>query len=360
VALKRASAAPTEAACGSGEDDARHGLVVGLLRLAEDVRGDDVALVLADVGQRPDAGDVADRPQALARTQLRVDRDPAAVGLDANGLQADPGNARAPAGGDEQAVAAQLAAILELEDVVLTLAPRRGGVDAKEQLDAVATQDFGHGFPQRCGLAGEDVLAALDERHHAAEAAHGLGHLDADRPPAQDEQASRDGLHASHLTVAPEALELPQPRDGRNERLGAVRDDDLFRGVAHAVDLDHARPGEPAGAAQQVDARTRQPALRACVGVVRDHEVTPGKRRLDVDLRTRRRIARGLHRLARAQQRLRRDARPIGALAPDQLPLHEADAQAAFRERGGAVLARRAAADDNDVVVAAHQRAPSM
>ena len=37
----------------------------------------------------------------------------------------------------------------------------------------------------------------------------------------------------------------------------------------HAVDLDHARPGEPPGAAQQVDALARQPALLPGVGVVR-------------------------------------------------------------------------------------------
>ena len=63
------------------------------------------------------------------------------------------------------------------------------------------------------------------------------------------------------------------------------REDDVLGGVADAVDLDHARPGEPAGAAQQVDAGVRQPALLAGVGVVGDHEVPPGERRLDVDLR---------------------------------------------------------------------------
>ena len=59
-----------------------------------------------------------------------------------------------------------------------------------------------------------------------------------------------------------------------------------------------------------------------------------------------------VRRLAGPQQRLRRDARPVGALAADQLALDERDAQAAFGERAGAVLARRAAADDDDVVVA--------
>jgi hypothetical protein len=48
------------------------------------------------------------------------------------------------------------------------------------------------------------------------------------------------------------------------------------------------------------------------------------------------------------QQRLGRDARPVGALATDPLALDECDAQTALSERAGAVLARRAAADDDD------------
>ena len=80
---------------------------------------------------------------------------------------------------------------------------------------------------------------------------------------------------------------------------------------------------------------------------------------VDVDLRGRRRFVRGVHGLARAQQRLGRDARPVGALAADQLALDHRDAQAALGERAGAVLARRAAADDDDVVVAAHNGSSS-
>ncbi len=38
-------------------------------------------------------------------------------------------------------------------------------------------------------------------------------------------------------------------RDGRNDRIGAVREHHVVGGVAHAVDLDDARAGEPAGAA---------------------------------------------------------------------------------------------------------------
>ena len=134
VTLKVASPAPTEA-------------VVGLARLAEDVRRDDPALILPDVGQLPDAVDIADRPQALAHAQARVDGDSAAVGFDADGLQAEPIDARPSACGDEQPVAAQLPAVVELQDVALALAPRGVRVHAEGELNAVPAQDIGECLP---------------------------------------------------------------------------------------------------------------------------------------------------------------------------------------------------------------------
>ena len=50
--------------------------------------------------------------------------------------------------------------------------------------------------------------------------------------------------------------------------------------------------GQSASAAKQVDAVVGKPALLAGVGVVRDHEVAPGKRRVDVDLGARPRRSR--------------------------------------------------------------------
>ena len=56
-------------------------------------------------------------------------------------------------------------------------------------------------------------------------------------------------------------------------------------------------------------------------------------------------------RLRPAEQRLGRDARPVGALAADELAFDDGDAQPALGQRAGAVLARRAAAEHDDVVV---------
>jgi hypothetical protein len=70
-----------------------HGVVAGLARLAEDVRGDDLALVLADVGQQPQARGVADDPQAIGGAQPSVDGDAVLACRDADRLQAEPGGA---------------------------------------------------------------------------------------------------------------------------------------------------------------------------------------------------------------------------------------------------------------------------
>ncbi len=77
----------------------------------------------------------------------------------------------------------------------------------------------------------------------------------------------------------------------------------MLGGVGHTADLYHARPGEPAAAAQQVDARAGQEAHLPGVGIIGDHEVTPRQRRLDVGFRGGRGLARAIHRLAGAQQR---------------------------------------------------------
>ena len=324
-----------------GEDDTGHGLVVGLSRLAEDVGGDDVALVLADMGERPDPGHIADRPQSLAGAQVGVDRDPVAVRLDADRLQAEPVDAWAPAGGDEQAVAAQLAAVVELpgRSPRPRAAPRSqctpstSSTPSRRRASPSASPSGAGSRASTCSAL--SASATSPPRRRTAWAIS----TPTGPPPST---SRRRGM--AFMPVASRLVQTPSSsrRPGTGGMIGsaAVRQDDLLGGVAHAVDLDHARPGEPAGAAQQLDADARQPALLAGVGVVRDHEVTPGERGVDVDLGVGRGVAGGVHRLAGAQQRLGRDACPVGAFAPDELALDDGDAQAALGERAGAVLAR--------------------
>ena len=124
-----------------------------------------------------------------------------------------------------------------------------------------------------------------------------------------------------------------EARDGRHDRIGTIRQHDVLGGVAHTVDLDHARPSE-AGPCRAAGRCPPPPA--SAPGrrrVIRDHEVRH-LHGLGVDLGVRRGVARGMHRLAGAQQGLGRDARPV-ELAPDQLALDDRGAQSTLGQRTG-------------------------
>ena len=238
--------------------------------------------------ERPVTVDIADRPQAFGRAQVRVDRDPALIRLDAHRLQAEAVDARTPTGRDEQALAAQLAAV-DLQDVVLPATARRGGLGAEDELDAVPSQHLREGLAERRRLAAQQMSATLDEDDFTPEAADGLRHLHADRPAPEDQQAARNGLHPGRFAVRPDALELSKAGNRGHDRVGAVRDHDVVGAVTDAVDLHRTRSGEAAAATEQLDPLVGQPPLLPGVGVIGDHEIPPRKHRLDIDLRTRRR-----------------------------------------------------------------------
>ena len=162
-------------------------------------------------GQMPVTSPIAHSRSPARRYSSTAD--PARVGLDADRLQADPCHARAAPGRHQQPVAALLAAVPELQDVVLAVAARGGGVHPEHQLDAVPAQGLAERLAQRRGLAGEQAVGALDEHRLAAEAPHDLRELDARRPAAQHEQAARDGLHAGRLAGAPDARRAPAARE---------------------------------------------------------------------------------------------------------------------------------------------------
>jgi hypothetical protein len=66
-----------------------------------------------------------------------VDRDPAGVCLDAHRLEADPLDAWAPTGCHEQPVAPHFRSAVELQDVLVAVAPCGGRMHPEHQLDAV-------------------------------------------------------------------------------------------------------------------------------------------------------------------------------------------------------------------------------
>src|SRR3954449_2913169 len=112
-------------------------------------------------------------------------------------------------------VAAEVGTIVEPEDVVLAFSPSRRRAHAEDELDAFIAEDFAEGFPQRRGLAGEQVLGALYDCNLTAQATDGLGHLDTHRASAEHHQPARNGLHACHLAVGPDAVELAQSGNRR-------------------------------------------------------------------------------------------------------------------------------------------------
>src|SRR6185503_6028124 len=106
---------------------------------------------------------------------------------------------------------------------------------------------------ERRGLARQDAVRALDERDLTAEATHDLRQLRPDRAAAEHEQTPRDGGHRGRLAVRPDAVELAQAGNRRDDGVGAVREDDVVRGVPRAVDLHDAGSGEPPGTTQKCD-----------------------------------------------------------------------------------------------------------
>ena len=99
-----------------------------------------------------------------------------------------------------------------------------------------------------------------------------------------------------------------------------------------------------------------EPARLCGVVVAGHHEVAPGEGRLGASTppltasRAPGASRASCERLARTEQRLGGDARPVVALAAHQLALDDRHAQAAVGQQPGAVLPARARAHDHDVV----------
>ena len=80
--------------------------------------------------------------------------------VEADRLQAEAGDARAPARRHEQPVAAQLGAVGELQHELVALAPRGGGVAAEVQLDAVGGERLGDRLAERRRARGRAARSA--------------------------------------------------------------------------------------------------------------------------------------------------------------------------------------------------------
>jgi hypothetical protein len=146
------------------------------------------------------------------------------------------------------------------------------------------------------------MLRRLDERHLPTQATHNLCELDTSRSASEHDQPFGHSLHRGRLVRAPDTIELSQAGNRGDDRVSAIGKDDVVGGVPSVIDLDHSRPGEATAATQQGDPTVGQPLRSFGIGVVRDHEVAPIKRRLHIHLSASSSLACAVHRLPRTQQ----------------------------------------------------------
>lgn len=175
-------------------------------------------------------------------------------------------------------------------------------------------------------------------------------------------------LHRGRITAGPR-FDLPKPRDvGEQRRTPGAHghrvagDEDRVDPVVVGDD-DPLLPVQARVAADEVDLGLLKPLhLRIVVPLVGD-AVAAAQHRGDVEL-SGHRLLRAVHRLrspqrrGAAQQRLGRHARPVRALAADQLLLDDDRRQAPLYRAVGDVLAHRPGTDDHDVVLAGDLHGP--
>ena len=274
------------------------------------------------------------------------------VRLDTDRLEPDPFDTRTTAGRHEQSLSSYRGPVREPQDVVAAVARGLRGLDSEVQLDPVPPQCLGQSHAEGGRLSWDQPIGALDEHGLTTEPPYHLCDLDTGRATAEHDEAAGNRLHGRRFARAPHADQAVEPRNGWHERIRARRYDDMLRRVASAVHVDHAGPGEPAHAPDQRDAPIRQPFLLSRIRIAGHHVVPPVQRRLHVHLGAGADVAGALDRLPRTQEGLGRDARPVGALAADQLPLDDGDPKPTRRDGPGAVLAGRTAAQHDHVEIA--------
>jgi hypothetical protein len=101
------------------------------------------------VGERASSGEIADRPDAVAGPLVLVDVQPAGGGIQADGVQPEGGQVRAPSGRDQQPLAGELVAV----QVTALVAGQGHGEPALVVPDGLRARSR----PDGQALAGQDV-----------------------------------------------------------------------------------------------------------------------------------------------------------------------------------------------------------
>ncbi len=325
---------------------------------AGELLGDEDALLETAVGQLQPRHDVADRVDALdAGAAALVGRDEATLHGNALLLVAEPVGGRPAPDGDQQQLGLEgLAALDGHGDTV---------VGALDRLEAGAGGEgdlaLAEGALERLGgllvLGRHQVGQRLDDRDLGAERAPDAGELAADDTAAEDDHRPRHRLEAQRLLGGEHAVAVDL-QAGERSRVGAGREHDRLADVRRPVDLDRARPGEPAGALDDGDAAPLdepgealvEPAHDAVlVGVDAGH-VDALEGRPDPELL---RLAGRVGDLGGVQQGLGRDAAHVQAGAADLVLLDQRHAQPELGRAQGAGIAPGPCSQDHDVELVA-------
>jgi len=171
------------------------------------------------------AGHVADRPHALAGAAALVHRDALGARLDAQGLQAESGDAWGAAGGDEQLLAVDLVAVVEAHRPPPVLGGDGGRPRAQAHVDAVRAQGVGDQLADAGVLAGQQPVAGLHKRDLGAVAAQHLRGFDARRAATEHDDARWHLGEGGGLPVGPETG-VAQAVDWGDRLVAAGRHDD--------------------------------------------------------------------------------------------------------------------------------------
>ena len=169
----------------------------------------------------PAQSPTAHTPGAVVRQPL-VDLDETPfVPLDPGGLQADAVGVRRPAARDQEVrpLDHDLRPAARRMQPHGLAGPPLDAIDARARpdLDPLVVEEFPQGLRDVAILAVGQGVVPLDDRHAAAEASHGLGHLEPDVAAPQDEEVLRDavqfeGLDVRHRPRLGEAGDRVDPR----------------------------------------------------------------------------------------------------------------------------------------------------
>ena len=251
----------------------------GLRAAAEDVSGRHTPWYLPTWVNRPEAGDIADRPEPLPAAS-GVDRDATRIGLDAHGLEPDALQAR-PRPVATRSRSPRSSPPSRTRDVSRHPAGARGGGPEASARCRLSVGPRRARRPAPPAPGAQDAFA--DQGHRRPPAGDRLRHLDADRPAAEHQQGRGHSVMPGRLAVRPRPVELHGGR-ARAGSPGPSRCDTMCSAVYGRPSTSTPRPSEAAG--PRSTSMPLSPAFRLPgVAVVRDHEVAPRQGRLDVDLR---------------------------------------------------------------------------